>query len=99
MYKTFESVFHESTYAFSLMRSTGVIPPTETTNVILVAVNSDRRLTADEWRALAENYTSDSYVGRSEVGRFVDDLIVTLPDMKGATMFTDDYAPIETMPF
>jgi spermidine synthase len=99
MYKTFESVFPESTYAFSLMRSTGVIPPTETTNVILVAVNSDRRLTADDWQALAESYASNSYVGRPEVSRFVDDLIVTLPDMKGATMFTDDFAPIETMPF
>jgi spermidine synthase len=99
MYKTFESVFPESTYAFSLMRSTGIIPPTETTNVILVAVNSDRRLTADDWQALAESYASNSYVGRPEVSRFVDDLIVTLPDMKGATMFTDDFAPIETMPF
>jgi spermidine synthase len=99
MYKTCESVFPKTTYAFSLMRSSGLIPPTETTNVILAAVNTDERMTPEQWGALAESYSSASYVGRPEVSRFVDDLIVTLPDMKGATMFTDDYAPIETMPF
>jgi spermidine synthase len=99
MYKTIESVFPESTYAFSLLRSTGMIAPTESTNVILVAVNRDSRFTSEEWQGMAADYSSASYVGPADIRQFLSDLVVTLPDMKGATMFTDDYAPIETMPF
>jgi hypothetical protein len=99
MYKTIESVFPESTYAFSLLRSTGMIPPTESTNVILVAVNRDSRFTSEEWQGMAADYSSASYVGPADIRQFLSDLVVTLPDMKGSTMFTDDYAPIETMPF
>ena len=40
---------------------------------------------------------------RTSVGRrwqrMVHDLVVTLPDLGDAPVFTDDYAPIETMPF
>jgi hypothetical protein len=29
----------------------------------------------------------------------IGDLLTTIPEMKNATLFTDDYAPIETMSF
>jgi hypothetical protein len=93
MYKTIDAAFPE-TYAFALYGRRHA-----STNIILVAINDDERLSAADWLARAEQYESKSYVDRSQVRRMIDDLIQTLPDMKGAAEFTDDYAPIETMSF
>jgi hypothetical protein len=66
---------------------------------MLVATKGGEAMTADEWRERAGEYESSSYVGRELVKRMVEDLVVTLPDFSEAALFTDDYAPIETMPF
>lgn len=71
----------------------------ESTNVILVAVNRDAPLTADEWSAAAAAYQSASYVDGAQLNVMVEDLVRTLPDLSSAALFTDDFAPIETMPF
>jgi spermidine synthase len=98
MYKTIDAVFPGGVQAFALGRSAGVLP-TQSTNVMLVATKGGKALTADEWRDRAGEYESSSYVGRELVKRMVEDLVVTLPDFSEAALFTDDYAPIETMPF
>jgi spermidine synthase len=102
MYKTIDSVFPGRTQAFVLGRELGA-PPTQSTNIMLVAVNGSTKdrpaLSAEEWRERAEQYESRSYVGRELMERMVRDLAITLPDFNDAALFTDDYAPIETMPF
>jgi spermidine synthase len=96
MFKTIEQAF-PATHAFALGRQYGLRD--QSTNIILVAVNSDQPLADDAWTTLADAYASKSYVDRSQVQSMVNDLVRTLPDMTGASVFTDDYAPIETMSF
>ena len=97
MYKTIESVFPKSTHAFCVNQ--GQIGRDQSTNIILVGINRDQPISADDWTAAAANYNSASYIGRAEIERMLDDLVVTLPDVSEAPIFTDDYAPIETMAF
>ena len=96
MYSTIDAVFPQ-THAFALGQQRGLRD--ESTNVILVAVDSDEPLSAEDWLARAGEYQSASYVDRSAIELMVGDLVRTLPDMKSTTIFTDDYAPIETMSF
>ncbi|HYO24257.1 MAG TPA: fused MFS/spermidine synthase [Lacipirellulaceae bacterium] len=97
MYKTVAAVFPETTHAFVLMRSQ--ISPADSTNVILLGIKSDQRASRADWAAWADRYESASYVGRADLQAMIGDLVATLPDMDDAPLFTDDYAPIETMPF
>jgi spermidine synthase len=96
MYKTIDEAF-PIVYAFALGNQLGI--GDQSTNIILVALNSDEPISPEKWSELARQYQSNSYVDGAQVERMVNDLINTLPDMKGAAVFTDDYAPIETMPF
>ena len=96
IYRTLESVFPH-TYVFAMehdRRGTH-----ESTNVILVATNRRQPLSAQTWAARAEAYRSDSYVDHDRMQQLVADLVVDLPDVSRAPVFTDDYAPIETMSF
>jgi len=95
-YKTIDAAF-PATHAFALGSRYGIRD--QSTNIILVAVNSDEPLSAEDWRQRAGRYESKSYVDRSQVLAMVGDLVQTLPDMEHAAVFTDDYAPIETMSF
>lgn len=98
MYKTIADVFPQNTHAFALGRSLGWSTDFST-NVILVGINSDKAATPDDWARWAEGYASNSYITQPMVEQMLDDQIVTLPDLGDAPMFTDDFAPIETMPF
>lgn len=96
MYATLSEAFPQ-VHAFAIGKQQGLTD--QSTNVILVAVNSDQPLNAEEWLAKAAAYESASYVGNVEVRRMIGDLLTTIPERKQATLFTDDYAPIETMSF
>jgi spermidine synthase len=71
----------------------------QSANIILVAAKNPKRLAAADWSRLAGEYSTTSHVTRDMLMRMVDDLVAPLPDMSAAPIFTDDYAPIETMRF
>jgi spermidine synthase len=96
MYKTIDQEF-PAVYSFALGSQFGIRE--QSTNIILVALNADDPISSEKWSELARRYQSNSYVDGVQVERMVKDLLVTLPDMDDAAVFTDDYAPIETMPF
>lgn len=96
MYKTLAGVFPQ-THAFVLYRRQ--LSAGDSTNIILVAANSDERLTHADWAERAAQYQSDSYVDRTQVEAMLADLLLTPPATDAAAEFTDDYAPIETMSF
>jgi spermidine synthase len=96
MYKTLAGVF-PGVDAFALFSER--LRRDEATNIILVAVNRDEPMTPDDWAAAAANYRSASYVDQTQVEHMIRDLLKTPPDVSDAAVFTDDYAPIETMPF
>lgn len=96
MYTTLGEAFPQ-VHAFALYHQLGLRD--QSTNVMLVAVNSDQKLSPEDWLAKAVAYESPSHIGNAEMRRMVNDLLTTLPAMKQATLFTDDYAPIETMSF
>jgi spermidine synthase len=96
MYKTIDAAF-PSLHAFAIGLQYGLRE--QSTNIILVAANGHDLITANDWRSRAEQYDSASYIDRQSVERMAADLLTALPDMESAPVFTDDYAPIETMSF
>ncbi len=62
-------------------------------------MNGGQAMSPEAWADMASRYDSPSYVDRERVERMVEDLVVTMPDLADAALFTDDYAPIETMSF
>ncbi|MCC6493362.1 MAG: fused MFS/spermidine synthase [Pirellulales bacterium] len=96
IYKTIDSAFPH-TYAFALGLDQGL--GDQSTNIVLVAVDDQHAIAAPQWKALADQYQSASYVDRASVQRMVSDLVTAPPDTTAAPLFTDDYAPIETMSF
>lgn len=101
MHNTVASVFEENTHAFLLGRV--YFPPDASRNVILVGVKSDGAITRSQWDQWADAYEPrDGGVlepSGALMRQMVDDLVVTLGDLSAAPTFTDDFAPIETMPF
>jgi spermidine synthase len=97
MYKTVAAAFDGNIDAFALGRLYG--QPEQSTNVMLVGINGDSRATPDDWAEWAERYDSRSYIGREDIELMLNDLVITLPELGDAPAFTDDFAPIETMPF
>jgi len=96
MYRTMASVF-PNTYVFAVdHRQWGL---ERSMNVILVATQDKARLSPEQWAARARRYRSNCYVTGDRVRQMAGDLLVDLPDLRGAPLFSDDYAPIETMPF
>jgi spermidine synthase len=96
MYQTLDEAF-PSVYAFAYGSQFGVRD--RSTNIILVATNSNELVSPEAWTARAQAYQSASYVDSNQIQQMVKDLLQTLPDMQHAATFTDDYAPIETMAF
>jgi spermidine synthase len=96
MQATIDAVFATS-YVF--VKGHRQIALTDSTNVLLVASKDAARLSAEQWSQRAAAYRSESFVGSYPVQRCVEDLVSELPDLSNAIPFTDDYAPIETMPF
>ena len=96
MYRTIDSVF-PNTYCFAMdHRQTG---EHESTNIILLATLRPDRMAPAQWAARARAHRSNSYVQNDRMQQMVEDLLVDLPDTARAPIFSDDYAPIETMPF
>jgi spermidine synthase len=99
MYKTIDTVFPKTAQAFALPADPRYGGRDQSTNIILVGVNRDEPVVPADWTKWAGGYSSASYVGRDQVDWMLGSLVVTLPDLSQAPMFTDDFAPIETMPF
>jgi spermidine synthase len=96
MYRTVDSVF-PNTYVFAMQhRQSG---EDCSTNIILLATQDKKRILPAQWSARAEGHRSHSYVTNVQLQRMVEDLLADLPDVTHAPIFSDDYAPLETMPF
>lgn len=96
MYRTLDAVFPH-TYAFALdYRQRGV---DQSMNIILLSTRRDERISPEQFAERAQGYTSSSYVTGVHVRRMVGDLLPNPPDVSHAPVFSDDYAPIDTMPF
>jgi spermidine synthase len=96
MYKTIEAAF-PGVDSFALGSQFGARD--DSTNIIFVAVNRDAPMTPEDWTTAADAYESASYVDQSQMQSMIKDHLQTLPDMNAAAVFTDDFAPIETMSF
>ncbi len=68
-------------------------------NIIFVATKKNERISSEQWAQRAAAYRSPSYVSQDRLRAMVEHLVVDVPDVSTAPIFTDDYAPIETMPF
>jgi hypothetical protein len=96
MYRTIDSVF-PNTYVFATEhRHFGRY---DSMNIILMATRHEERISPQAWAVRARVHRSHSYVKNDALQRMVEDLRVDLPDSACAPVFSDDYAPIETMPF
>ena len=96
VYHTLREVFPQ-VYVFALREEQR--GPEQSTNILLVATDRERALTAEEWHDLAARYRSSSYIDQPRMSEMLQDLVVDPPDVSTAPVFTDDYAPIETMRF
>ena len=96
MFRTIQSVFPQ-TYAFAINHKQRGY--TASANIILLATQEDKSLSFNNWLDRAKRHQSPSHVGPNYLQRAVHDLLVQLPSMTDAPIFTDDYAPIETMAF
>jgi hypothetical protein len=101
MAKTVAAVYPENMHVFALARAS--FPPEVSRNVILVGIHGARRATAEDWDAWADAYepraAAELDMTPAVIRMMVEDLLVTLPELGDAPVFTDDYAPIETMSF
>jgi spermidine synthase len=93
---TIEAVF-PNTYVFA--RSYGPRAANQSMNIILLASNQSQRITPDQWSARADSYESNSYIKREKMQSIAQSLVVDVPRDVDVPILTDDYAPIETMPF
>ena len=96
MFRTVEAVFPR-VYVFS--RYYRRVNPQQSTNVIFVATEDRNLISPEQWLARAAQFRSNSYVGPDRLQRLAEDLVIDPPKVADAPMFSDNYAPIETMPF
>jgi spermidine synthase len=96
MFKTVAAAFDGGAQSFVLLPPG--VRPEDSTNIILLAINGAKPLTREEWLARLESFESDSYVDRTMIESMIDALAAP-PVTADAPLFTDDYAPIETMSF
>lgn len=96
LYRTVGAVF-KNVDVFALKHKE--INRDQTINIILVASDAAARLTADDWRARADQYHSASYIDTPMMKAMITDLVPDIVPDPFAPIFTDDYSPIETMPF
>ncbi len=99
MYRTIASVF-PNTYVFDTAhQNEDKCDPVNSRSIILMATCDKQGISAEQWAARARAYRSESYVTSDRLQQMVEDRLADLPDTARAPLFTDDYAPIETMPF
>jgi spermidine synthase len=95
--RTLSQVFPQ-VYVFAMAEYEGQSSE-QSMNVLFVATKSRDRISPEQWAQRAEAYHSSSYVNQDRVRAMIENLVVDVPDVSTAPIFTDDYAPIETMPF
>ena len=96
MYRTIHAVF-PNTYVFAADYRN--LDQHAAMNIIFVATKQEQPISPEQWAARAARHQSDSYVKSEDLRRMVEDLRVDPPDVASAPIFSDDYAPIETMAF
>lgn len=96
MYRTVAGVFPQ-TYVFA--KDYLVAGRHQSVNVILLATRDPERVPPEAWVERAAGHQSRSYITAERMQKMARDLVVELPPLADAPVFTDDYAPIETMPF
>jgi spermidine synthase len=95
-YKTLTKVYPQ-VYVF--FRHSDRHQRNESNNILFVATKTEEPVTQNQWRERAAAFQSGSYIQSGHLQRLVEDLVNDIPDVSDAPVFTDDYAPIETMPF
>lgn len=96
MHRTLDSVF-PNTYVLGLgHRHSG---DRSSMNIILMATCHEERISPEQWAVRARDHQSSAYVKNDQLQKIVEDLLVDLPDTTRVPIFSDDYAPIDTMPF
>jgi len=95
-YRTLNDVF-PNTYVFAVDHRGH--DERDSRNMILLATRRQTRIPSDQWAVRAKGLRSNSYVTSDRLQEMVGDLLVNLPAVVRAPVFSDDYAPIETMPF
>jgi len=95
--RTLSQVFPQ-VYVFAMAEYEGQSSE-QSMNILFVATKSRDRISPEQWAQRAEAYHSSSYVNQNRVRAMIESLVVDVPDVSTAPIFTDDYAPIETMPF
>jgi spermidine synthase len=96
MHRTADSVFR-NIYVFAEdSRLAGTLL---STNSILIGSRDPQRIAEERWIARAEGFQSAGNIGAPEMKKMVSDFIASAEPDETAPVFTDDYAPIETMAF
>ena len=101
MYRTIDAAFDGNVHAFLMYRRAA--PRDESRNILLVGLNAAERPDRAQWARWAEAYQQRPGAAldmtAARMTAMVEDLLSDLPDLSADPLFTDDYAPIETMPF
>lgn len=84
-------------YVFAIGSSREAV--TQSTNIMFVATKTEDEITPADWAARAAEHQSNSYVDAARMEAMIRELVVDSPSNPDAPVFTDDYAPIETMSF
>jgi spermidine synthase len=96
LHRTLATAFRQI-YVFPLNRVK--TDPRKTNNLVVVATSQPARLSPVDWTSRAGQYDSASYIDRPMMQLLVADLLDGTTADENAPIFTDDYAPIETLAF
>lgn len=97
IHETLKEVF-SSVYVFAMNHR--IVGSRRSTNIVFVATTDPERISKEQWLArLATFEPSHSNVGLPELREWIGDLVQDPPIGASAPRLTDDFAPVETMPF
>jgi spermidine synthase len=96
MDRTLQAVF-PNTYAFAV--DPQPLDPQHTINIIFLGTGNKDRISPAQWLARAASQRSKSHITSDKLQQMVKNLMPPSPGVAGAPIFSDDYAPIETMAF
>lgn len=96
MHRTLLECF-PTVYVFAIGSSIEAVD--ESTNILFLATRNGNEIAPDEWAERAAGHQSDSYIDAVRMREMIEELVVEPPTNIDAPLFTDDYAPIETMSF
>jgi hypothetical protein len=67
--------------------------------MILIATKDEAEISRTEWLERAEQFETESPVDETKIRYMASDLVPLPPADASTPVFTDDYAPLETMEF